>query len=409
MSGPGATTRQGKIPIALLALRAGDEQLLTMVIERFLGAELDVVPADRARAAVIDGDSTMGEAAIAGWLERNPQAPTLVLSLHSASDARPLTYLRKPIDIEALIDALKRMCATLNPHRRSGPSLAARSAARGQDVSKPERTARAVATAIAEPKPNPRSSLVPSPAPATRADTATQQVAGQALSASPVAIQQLVLAEQSANLEGRDYCGIAEDLPVQVLREAAAFGLRPDIAVQLYFDPDVRLLGLLLRAGTLARANHHAVLIKGLQGALLVLPGSPLKVFSTIDGTVLRALCSTSMFSEVLEVSSPLPVPDARYSFDYEALLWKVALWSSRGRLPRGTDPNAPVSLRRMPDFPRLTPTPYAEIICRLWAGPPASLIDTIAHLGIPQRYVFAVYSGARMLNLIHDDVAALS
>jgi hypothetical protein len=68
------------------------------------------------------------------------------------------------------------------------------------------------------------------------------------------------------------------------------------------------------------------------------------------------------------------------------------------------------VRLRETPDFSRLTPTPHAEMICALWSQDQTlSPVVTANQLGIPQRYVFGLYSALSALDFIENSIDALS
>lgn len=87
-----------------------------------------------------------------------------------------------------------------------------------------------------------------------------------------------------------------------------------------------------------------------------------------------------------------------------EQFLWKLALRTSRGRIPEGTDLHTPVKLNRWPNFTRCDVTPHALRIAALWAKQPTSLVDTAEQLAIPQQYIFAFYSAAQATNLVTFD-----
>ena len=84
-----------------------------------------------------------------------------------------------------------------------------------------------------------------------------------------------------------------------------------------------------------------------------------------------------------------------------EDLLWNVAAWAARGRLPAGTDPYRPVRLRAWPNFTKVFMSPHAMRIAAAWTRTWASPVEIASRLGIAQRYVFSVYSSARFAGLI--------
>jgi len=81
-----------------------------------------------------------------------------------------------------------------------------------------------------------------------------------------------------------------------------------------------------------------------------------------------------------------------------DKFLWRVALWTSRGRVPKGTDLSKQIVLLHWPNFTRLIVTPYALKISAQWMAQPHSLLETAKTLEIPQRYVFAFFSAARAI-----------
>jgi hypothetical protein len=90
-----------------------------------------------------------------------------------------------------------------------------------------------------------------------------------------------------------------------------------------------------------------------------------------------------------------------------DTLLWKLALGASRGRLPLGTPLDTPCALREWPNFTRLVVTPGAMSIAALWARQTFTLGQTIQLLELPSADVFAFYSAAVAIDLLHDDLSA--
>jgi hypothetical protein len=83
-----------------------------------------------------------------------------------------------------------------------------------------------------------------------------------------------------------------------------------------------------------------------------------------------------------------------------DALLWKLALWTYRGRLPANTHLADRVYLRRWPNLTRFLEIPHALRIAALWTEQSLSPIHVAEALRIPQRYVFAFYGAAYTIGL---------
>jgi hypothetical protein len=85
---------------------------------------------------------------------------------------------------------------------------------------------------------------------------------------------------------------------------------------------------------------------------------------------------------------------------DIDGLLWKVTLWSARGRLPLGTDIDTTIALRQWPNLTRLLAIPEFLRIAALWVKNPLSLSKTAELLNIEARYVCAFFSACDALEL---------
>ena len=81
-----------------------------------------------------------------------------------------------------------------------------------------------------------------------------------------------------------------------------------------------------------------------------------------------------------------------------DAFIWKVAVWTVRGRLLTGMDPEKAYQLTHNPDFTHLLNVPHCEEISFLWNGHNLSAQDVMHILDIPQREVFSFMTGAYAL-----------
>lgn len=122
----------------------------------------------------------------------------------------------------------------------------------------------------------------------------------------------------------------------------------------------------------------------------------------------LRALCEQPL-PRRLKVRVPTdrdPAPAALpFVLErFDAVLWRLAALTARGRLPAGTDPERTLHLRSWPNFTRLAPLPNALRIAALWSARGASLVETAELLDIPQRHVFTFFNAAAALDLVSVD-----
>ena len=87
--------------------------------------------------------------------------------------------------------------------------------------------------------------------------------------------------------------------------------------------------------------------------------------------------------------------------YDAYALLWKVAIWTSKGRYPDSIDIQHPVFLKHWPNFTRLLITPHALQIAALLINEPRAMMDIVNTLKIKPQYVFVFISAANALGLV--------
>jgi hypothetical protein len=191
----------------------------------------------------------------------------------------------------------------------------------------------------------------------------------------------------------------------------AYIGSAPDIdrsdtqqLARAQYDPSKFFQGYLRQAVTMADDHMQAVELKTSKGTVVVMPNTHFTLVG-IEDSKLRNLCAMPVIEGTLTLSVMENGPSAEdiehtATMSLDSLLWKVTLWSSRGRLPIGTNPSQPVFLRRWPNMTRLILFPHALRIAALWTDQIYSLLDTAKALGIPQRYVFSFYSAANALGL---------
>ncbi len=205
--------------------------------------------------------------------------------------------------------------------------------------------------------------------------------------------------------------------PVSLLRQLEErlstfyVGSMPDVDLDdeaaraaVFYAPEQFLQGEIARALSHAREIHRPVRIDDASGTALFLDPQGGKAYQLRSNNALRALAQLPTRGTVhmsrLELRDTARLADLE-GRPLEALEWDVALWASRGRLPRGTHLDHPVRLHCWPNLTRLAVPPEAMRIAGLWSRGNVSLRDTVRVLGVPQRYVFAFYSACHALGLV--------
>lgn len=177
---------------------------------------------------------------------------------------------------------------------------------------------------------------------------------------------------------------------------------------EIFYQPRNYLHEILHRACEEATKSGKPVSVQVMKHQLIVLPDSR-QVFTAMREQMLRPLSVTAtpngvgLLRPVDPALLPPLAPKDPHLYDYEAMLWMLAMWASRGRVPEGVDLDAPVRLKRWPNFPRLLISPHAMRIAALWTSQPFSLMQTAQQLDIPYRFVFSLFSACRALGLIEQ------
>ena len=179
-----------------------------------------------------------------------------------------------------------------------------------------------------------------------------------------------------------DYCG---HLPDQDLNDPS--GLR-----RLRFNMESSLLPWVALAVKTGRQSKQAQQVSGLPGMLIYLPEADC-FYCDLDADLLLHMARArfgldELYLTKLEPSAGVLEESSRHIVA-DQLLWKLALLTSRGRIPESIDLNKPVQLIRKPDFSVFELTPHARTLAELWFSKRLSPRQMLSELAVPQRYVF--------------------
>lgn len=215
------------------------------------------------------------------------------------------------------------------------------------------------------------------------------------MAVSPVDIEQMDKT-QLATLVGRQ-----KDIDVR----------KPQQVMQIVFDSKRYFLGAVKKA--MARATYEGRMLKltTLDNTIVIDP-SIKKVYSFVTESILRPLC----LMEVQKTSSVKPIKKGRDSkvfqdmlrdtgnevteWSWDEFLWKTALWTARGKIPKEVNIDAPVHLKYWPNLTRLQLIPHALSIAAVMRSAPLTLNSVAQKLGIEQRFVFSFFTAAYTLGI---------
>ncbi|MBV0931903.1 hypothetical protein [Marinobacterium weihaiense] len=168
-----------------------------------------------------------------------------------------------------------------------------------------------------------------------------------------------------------------------------------------YFSLDGLLLPWVQRCVRQGDESGKVQQIVGVPGAFFYLPKD--RVFLVgLDSDLLLQLTRTRFgFDEISlqerEADSELP-QGRRVASD--ELMWQLALFTARGRIPDSLSAEEPRLLNAAPDFERLLETPHARSIAELWQSQRLSAQNIASMLKVPQRFVFSFFVAADAIGL---------
>ncbi|MEH6626739.1 MAG: hypothetical protein V7739_09850 [Motiliproteus sp.] len=192
-----------------------------------------------------------------------------------------------------------------------------------------------------------------------------------------------------------DCCGNSPDLNLGV------HGQRR----RLMFNPEGQLLSLARQAIERAHQEQSSVAIDGLSKLHLVYQPECGRFYSGINEDFLAQMAHVRFqFGELkLRLLSEERIETIRQQTDFayypaNQLLWKLACWSSRGRLMGGIDLDACYQLEQLPDSNVLIGLPHTEKLIELWQAGPRTAQQVMDRLRAEQRFVFPFMTAAWVL-----------
>ncbi len=178
-----------------------------------------------------------------------------------------------------------------------------------------------------------------------------------------------------------------------------------------YYSPGDFLQGKLEEVFSLARHKKSAmqlsIKIEGKWASITADPGQN-KVTSELSNEELESLCTTPIYcidTKSKFISNNTYFGGAGentnlFEDSTEQFLWKIALWTSAGRLPQGMTPSHQIKLKHWPNLTRLTQSPNDIRISALLTEQPSAPALIAKVLGIPITQVFSYYAASHALGL---------
>ena len=363
-------------PVKIHAIGLDDRglKIIKFFIQKFCKDRCKIVSEDQAEVFMINMDSVGAKRQLERIKMSTDRSPIILMALY-ALDAAPHYFIRKPLianHFEALLTEIKAL-----PNRKIPTELS-----KEADILQQGNTA--LAAEVHKNLDKPTASLL-----ATDANSVASHAAH---------------AEQQNRID--EFIGENRDIDLS--------GANPDI----YFNPNDYYLGYIHQSVKLARRNNHAMKLSGLWHTVVVCPKNNLIYVETSDAKLrsfsIAVLEQSHKERAVIEKTDfdcdeldDIKIQDTFSSNkerrknvqDIDIFLWKLSLWTSRGRIPEKTSLRQTVQLNSWPNFTRTVLTPYAMRITAYWQAKPRSLLETIDDLEVEQRYVFSLFTAMATLN----------
>ncbi|MEJ2619252.1 MAG: hypothetical protein P8163_03115 [Candidatus Thiodiazotropha sp.] len=352
--------------IALLGLNEKDQPMMEMFLQRNWSSECIVVPDHQAKLCILDLDGVEGDKLLQRQQSDYSDRPLIVLSVHEKS-IEGARVLRKPLRTEQLrktIDDCRSMILQENIKITKAKAESERIVRiKPSRVSAIRVTPESDQKRYVKPGKNQRRLSVPSAVSQARI---IQSSCGNS-------------ADGQGNKNGKDDYYNHQQNFQEILKSAIDSCRSQGKPAHLFFQ-DGKSITILPKSNQCLNAITDSKLK----------PRCLLKLKSD----QVQVLISEYSESQLLIGTDVIPQP-------LDALLWKVSLWSSRGRLPLGTIKDSAIGIRQWPNMTRLLTIPDFIRIAALWSKKPRTLAETIEILNIEISYVYAFFSACHALGLI--------
>jgi hypothetical protein len=362
--------------ISLQGFGRRDQNLLELFLEQHWASECLLVSEPYADLCLLDLDAIKSRKILQMQQESRPWRPLIVISAGDV-DVFGACVLRKPIRLDILKSALDLyICEYSRSHEVGAAS---------------ESASKAPSDETLDPPASKRSPVKALPA--------------QASMSTP---DNIVLVSSN----GRRYELPKPEIQARIINascgESGAIDFKnPNGGNKFFYEPTEFFQHVLKNAIVQCRKETRPLLLRFSDGMYVQLLPKKNVALTNLSDNKLRPRCLmpinvNQVHIEYSQDDEQKLLNDSNGSLqNLDALLWKVSLWSARGRLPLGTSVDTMVVLRKWPNLTRLMAIPQFFRIAALWTKCPSPLKQTVELLNIEARYVFAFFSACYALELV--------
>ncbi|HEY8219980.1 MAG TPA: hypothetical protein VIF86_07750 [Methylobacter sp.] len=348
-------TNQKPLQLALHGMDERTQKMMVMFLQGPCQGEGVVVTNSLdAQANVIDADLSSSQSLLADIVDKQPEKPVIVLSLQDGqSDLEKLIYVKKPVTSTRMLAALEQ-----------AKNLIARNTILATEAQPDSPAARLKTIAVDNDE---------------RAKSSKHQAA-------------MHMDEQGFSA----FIGMVPNIDYS----------NPDQLLTISYNAKLHFQGIVQSAYKFAFEKVRAINLVSGWKPLLIFPENR-EIWLDAEDRMLRAFTNIKIDAQAVNISA---IDERTHAIvkgqpdkfqDMNAFLWKLAIWTSKGRYPQELDINKPVYLKRWPEFTRWLITPHALRITALLLQSPRTMMNTAQVLNINPRYVFVFISAAHAVGLV--------
>jgi hypothetical protein len=369
--------RKSKIPIRI-ALYGMDERaakMISMYLQGPCKGVAEVVDEADAEMDIIDADFVRAKDELEQRQSKTPERPIILFSLEELN-VEGTFFVKKPVQASELVAAIYQAYASITEGKTKIIN------AEKSEVKKQ------IESAPALDQQNPAPEIVIKKKQAGEKHTDSEEIKKTSKHRTAMDLTEGNFSAYLGHIEGIDFSDIKQ------VRSAS-------------FNPKDFFLGYVQSAYRVARNKGRVLQLNSSWKPLVIFPHSH-EIWLDANDKQLRAFAGLSinnksgagmsLSSSGLETSGFNNKMESFY--DLDTFVWKLAIWTSKGRYPDCIDIDRPVYLSCWPNFTRLIITPHALRIAALLIVEPVTLLNIADSLNIKPQYVFVFISAAIALGI---------
>ena len=357
--------------VALFGMDGRSLKTMTLYLQGPCKGKAVVVNELDAEADIIDADCINAKEILEDRRLKSPNRPIILLSLEELKIEGTL-YVKKPVETNELLEAVAKVAAIL----------------RGEKIKKEKPVVKVTVESTSNVDKD-KSETVAEKKQAGNKHIDREEIKKVSKHRTAKDLTESGFSAYIGHIEGIDF-----NDKEQVLKAS--------------YHPKSFFLGYVQSACRVAKAKARILILNSSWKPLVIFPQSN-EVWLDVDDKQLRAFAGLVIKENAQQSMSLTPIEHSNIQFnqkmesfyDMESFIWKLAIWTSKGRYPDSIDIHRPVYLKRWPNFTRLIITPHALRITALLIKEPRTLVNISESLKIKPQYVFIFISAAHALGLV--------